>query len=87
MVYSLFVWNIPVLLFEVDNRNNKAIEGMGRNTTHSSIVSLEATTAVNFDSPQNSKGITLSFSRIPEIDSGKKVLHTGYFLLKQDRVF
>ena len=86
MVYSLFAWNIRVLLFEVDNRNNKAIEGMGRNTTHSSIVSLEAT-AVSFDSPQNSKRITLSFSRIPEIDSGKKVLHTGYFLPKQDRVF
>lgn len=35
-------WNIRVLLFEVDNGNNKAIEGKGQNTTHNSIVSLEA---------------------------------------------
>lgn len=56
-------------------------------TPHTVHCLARSNTGVNFGPPQNNNRIILSFSLIPEIDSGGKVLHTVYVCLSKIESF
>lgn len=78
MVYSLspgIGWNIRVLLFEVDNRNNKLLTEWAR-TPQQFYCLARANTGVNFDSPKQQRYNLIS--RIP--NNQKSTVEELYYI-------